>query len=80
MGMTNPLVAATQFTAYMAISNLAISIGNYWQGIVAENMGYSMALYLDSAIVLLSLMLIPFLKSREGAVEEFNLDPVPAID
>ena len=30
MGMTNPAVAATQFTAYMAISNLAISYSNLW--------------------------------------------------
>ena len=29
MGMTNPAVAATQFTAYMALSNVAISVGNY---------------------------------------------------
>ena len=31
MGMTHPLVAATQFTAYMALGNISISIGNLWQ-------------------------------------------------
>jgi PAT family beta-lactamase induction signal transducer AmpG len=67
MGMTNPLVAATQFTAYMALSNVAISIGNYWQGIVAENMGYSTALYIDAVIVVAALALIPYLKNRENA-------------
>lgn len=65
MGMTNPAVAATQFTAYMAISNMAISMGNYWQGNVAERMDYSTALYLDAAIVFLTLCVIPFLKDRE---------------
>ena len=65
MGMTNPAVAATQFTAYMALSNVAISLGNYWQGMVAERMDYSVALYLDAAIVILAVSVMPFLKDRE---------------
>ena len=67
MGMTNPAVAATQFTAFMGMSNLAISFGNYWQGIVAEGMGYATALYLDAAIALLVIGLIPFLRGRDEA-------------
>ena len=69
MGMTNPAVAATQFTAYMAISNLAISYSNLWQGAVAERIGYSTALYLDALIVLVALAVLPFLKNRE---EKYN--------
>ena len=65
MGMTNPLVAATQFTSYMALSNVAISVGNYWQGVVAERFDYSTALYIDSAIVILALCVLPFLKDRQ---------------
>jgi len=65
MGMTNPAVAATQFTAFMGMSNLAISIGNYWQGIVAENFGYDQALYIDAGIALVVMCLIPFLRPRE---------------
>jgi predicted MFS family arabinose efflux permease len=65
MGMTNPAVAATQFTAYMALSNVAISVGNYWQGAVAERMNYQTALYVDAALVILALCVIPFLKNRE---------------
>ena len=69
MGMTNPAVAATQFTAFMGMSNLAISMGNYWQGIVAERMGYAHALYLDALIAALVIGLIPFLRGRaESAV------------
>ena len=65
MGMTNPVVAATQFTAYMALSNVAISTGNYWQGMVAERMDYAVVLTLDAAIVTLALCVLPFLKDRE---------------
>lgn len=65
MGMTNPAVAATQFTAYMALSNVAISMGNYWQGVVAERMDYAAVLYLDAAIVLFVLCVFPFLKDRQ---------------
>jgi len=65
MGMTNPAVAATQFTAFMAMSNLAISVANYWQGIVAERVDYAMVFYVDSLIVLIPLMIIPFLRNRE---------------
>jgi PAT family beta-lactamase induction signal transducer AmpG len=65
MGMTNPAVAATQFTAYMALSNVAISIGNYWQGSVAERFNYQTALCLDAALIILALCVIPFLKDRD---------------
>lgn len=69
MGMTNPAVAATQFTAFMGMSNLAISFGNYWQGMVAERMGYAQVLYLDAAFALLVIGLIPFLREREASSE-----------
>jgi len=65
MGMTNPAVAATQFTAFMGMANMAISIGNYWQGIVAERMGYAVVLYLDALFALLVILVIPFLRERE---------------
>jgi len=65
MGMTNPAVAATQFTAFMAMTNLAISVANYWQGIVAERIDYAMVFYVDSLLVLIPLMIIPFLRNRE---------------
>jgi len=65
MGMTNLAVAATQFTAYMAISSVAISYSNLWQGAVAERIGYATALYLDAMIVLVALAVMRFLKNRE---------------
>ena len=80
MGMTNPAIAATQFTAYMAMGNLAISIANYWQGIVAERFGYAIALYIDAALVALPLALIPLLRSREENPELAAATLEPAID
>jgi PAT family beta-lactamase induction signal transducer AmpG len=79
MGMTNPAVAATQFTAYMGMSNLAVSIGNYWQGMVAERMGYAQALYLDAAIALLVIGLVPFLRGREEPSQDKAPAPAPAV-
>lgn len=69
MGMTNPAVAATQFTAFMAMSNLAISFANYWQGIVAERIDYAMVFYLESLLVIVPLVLLPFLRNREEPVD-----------
>jgi PAT family beta-lactamase induction signal transducer AmpG len=66
MGLTSPAVAATQFTAYMAISNLCVSITNYWQGAVAERFDYTTALYIDAALIVLSLAILPFIKNREA--------------
>jgi PAT family beta-lactamase induction signal transducer AmpG len=65
MGMTNPAVGATQFTAFMAMGNLAIVYSNLWQGYVAQGHGYSAVLYLDALFMLVPLTLIPFLKDRE---------------
>jgi MFS family permease len=76
MGMTNPAVAATQFTAFMAMSNLAISFGNFWQGYIAERMDYSTVLYLDSLFGLLAIGIIPFLRNREKMPA--NAEPVTA--
>jgi PAT family beta-lactamase induction signal transducer AmpG len=70
MGMTNPAVAATQFTAFMAMGNVAISYSNFWQGMVAERYGYAAVLFLDALVMLLPLALVPFLRNR---------DPEPAV-
>ncbi len=80
MGMTSPLVAATQFTAYMALGNIAISVGNLWQGIVAERIGYSTALYIDAALILVPLAVLPFLKNREVKDDTAALEPALATD
>jgi PAT family beta-lactamase induction signal transducer AmpG len=62
MDVTNPKVAATQFTAYMAMMNLAIATSAQWQGIAAEAFGYPRTLLIDGLVGLLCLTFIPFLK------------------
>ena len=67
MGITNPAVAATQFTAFMAMGNVVVTYTNAWQGIVAERFDYSLVLYVDAFLIILPLLVIPYLKSREEA-------------
>lgn len=62
MDVTNPRVAATQFTAYMAMMNLAIAIAASWQGLAVEAWGYPITLLVDAITGLLCLLLLPALK------------------
>ncbi len=48
MDITNPAVAATQFTAYMALCNLTIAYSAKWQGWAAEAYGYPATLTADA--------------------------------
>lgn len=64
MDVTQPRVAATQFTAYMAMMNLAISYSATWQGIAAELLGYPRTLLIDAATGLLCLLLLPFIRPQ----------------
>ncbi len=62
MDVTNPAVAATQFTAYMAMMNLAIAYSATWQGIAIEALGYPRTLLIDGVIGLFCLGVLPFIK------------------
>lgn len=62
MDVTNPKVAATQFTAYMALANLAISYSSTWQGIAIEAWGYPRTMLIDTVLGMACLIVIPFLK------------------
>lgn len=62
MDVTTPAVAATQFTAYMAMSNLAITYTAWWQGLSIERWGYPATLVLDAAFGLVGLALLPLMK------------------
>jgi len=62
MDITTPAVAATQFTAYMALMNLCISYTAAWQGYVVERIGYPQTLVLDSVVGLLGLALLPLMR------------------
>ena len=64
MDVTTPAVAATQFTAYMALSNLAITYTSWWQGLSIVSWGYPVTLVIDSVAGLVVLFLLPFMAAR----------------
>lgn len=64
MRITNPAVAATQFTGYMALMNMAISYSNVWQGRYSEAHGYAPTLFLDAALALIALTVLPWMRAR----------------
>jgi MFS transporter, PAT family, beta-lactamase induction signal transducer AmpG len=61
MDVTNKAVAATQFTAYMALSNFATSMSARWMGSAVEGWGYPKTMMLDAGLGLLCLLCLPFL-------------------
>jgi MFS family permease len=64
MDVSNPAVAATQFTAYMAMMNLVISYSAIWQGQAVVRWGYPRTLALDAAFGLLCLAVLPLTFTR----------------
>jgi len=69
MDVTTPRVAATQFTAYMALMNLTISYSANWQGHMVERRGYPTTLWVDAAFGLVCLACLPFMAARREAKE-----------
>ena len=67
MDITNPAVAATQFTAYMAMMNLAIAIAASWQGVAAEAWGYPVTLLVDAITGVVCILLLPWMKRKTSA-------------
>jgi MFS transporter, PAT family, beta-lactamase induction signal transducer AmpG len=64
MDLTNPRVAATQFTLYMALMNLTLSYSSQWQGYAVDHVGYPTTLVIDSVFGLVCLLLLPFISKR----------------
>lgn len=64
MGLTNPVIAATQFTGFMALRNLTISYTNAWQGAAVDRFDYGTMFYIDAALAILPILVIPFLRER----------------
>jgi PAT family beta-lactamase induction signal transducer AmpG len=81
MDITNPRVAATQFTAYMAMLNLVIVYTSSWQGFAIAHWGYPTTLTLDASLGMVGIALLPFLKvqKREGTLAEAGIPPGSAI-
>ncbi|KQV48778.1 hypothetical protein ASC95_23090 [Pelomonas sp. Root1217] len=65
IGITQPAVAATQFAAYMALTNLSITYSVVWQGYAVQHWGYAATLGLDALVGLSCLLLLPLLKIQK---------------
>ncbi len=72
MDVTNPRVAATQFTAYMALMNVAIAYTATWQGLAIEAWGYPVTLAVDAGFGLLGLALLPWMKKAASEAEQLG--------
>ena len=61
MDVTTPRVAASQFTAYMALTNLVFSYSSTWQGHSLVRWGYPATLVIDGVFGLVCLLVLPFM-------------------
>jgi PAT family beta-lactamase induction signal transducer AmpG len=75
MDVTTPKVAATQFTAYMAILNFVITYTATWQGLALAKWGYPITLTLDSILGLIGISLLPFMVAGKKLL---NLPDLPS--
>jgi len=74
MDVTTPAVAATQFTAYMALCNVVYSYTSTWQGHALQRWGYPATLTIDAIFGLVSISLLPLMGRRRRD----SIDAVPA--
>jgi len=77
MDVTTPAVAATQFTAYMAMLNLVISYSATWQGWAVERFGYPRTLVADAVLGLASLALLPLMKVVKKTDPGLTAEAIP---
>jgi len=65
MDISHSAVAATQFTAYMSLMNLALSYSSFWQGWAAKAHGYPVMLVADCLLGLLCLIPLAWMSPRK---------------
>ena len=65
MDLCNPAIAATQFTAYMALLNVVNAYTAQWQGASIDHFGYPITLVLDGSLGLICLAVLVFIKPAE---------------
>jgi PAT family beta-lactamase induction signal transducer AmpG len=70
MDVCNPAVAATQFTAYMALSNLVLAYSNLWQCGFVKSLGYPTIFTIDACMGVLCLFVLPFMPSRQKPIPD----------
>lgn len=77
MDITTPRVAATQFTAYMAMSNFVITYSATWQGWSIERFGYPLTLAADGVLGVLCIALLPLMAVKKKAAPIPGPEAVP---
>jgi PAT family beta-lactamase induction signal transducer AmpG len=77
MDVTTAKVAATQFTAYMAILNFTISYSATWQGIAVERWGYPITLLIDGVFGVVGLTLLPWMATPRTKTEVAPGESIP---
>ena len=70
MDVCKPEVAATQFTAYMALANLVISYSNLWQGKLVSRLGYPTIFVIDAILGILCIIFLPLMAKRQRTEAE----------
>jgi hypothetical protein len=80
MSLSSRAVAATQFTGYMALKNLALTYSNLWQGRMASTHGYARTLLIDGIGAVAPLLVLPFVRPprRRAAEPAIAAGPAPA--
>jgi hypothetical protein len=78
MNLTSPLVAATQFTGYMALGNIVYSYSSLWQGKMAEAAGYAATIRLDAILGALPILFLPLLTPGARSSAAPGREPVQA--
>jgi PAT family beta-lactamase induction signal transducer AmpG len=74
MDITTPAVAATQFTAYMALANLVTTYTATWQGWCISAFGYPTTLGLDAAAGLVCIVLLPWMGPQKVGAPQATID------
>jgi PAT family beta-lactamase induction signal transducer AmpG len=83
MDVTTRAVAATQFTAYMAMSNLVITYTSWWQGLSIVKWGYPVTLVIDSIVGLVMIFLLPLMRRKDAPADAGPaplVAPAPRLD
>jgi PAT family beta-lactamase induction signal transducer AmpG len=70
MDITSKATAATQFTAYMALSNVVYTYEAAWQGSAEMKLGYPTTLLIDAITGTFCLGVIPFIRPKQ--IEEIE--------
>jgi MFS transporter, PAT family, beta-lactamase induction signal transducer AmpG len=68
MDICTPAVAATQFTAYLAMVNLTVSYSSLWHGWAVGRWGYPATMVFDAALGLICLPLLLFMAPERKQV------------